>query len=30
MKSVACATVLCNKINGITVILDLNDFETDL
>ena len=29
MKNVPCANVICNKINGITVILNLIDFVTD-
>ena len=29
MKNVACATVICDKINDITVILDINEFVTD-
>ena len=29
MKNLACVTVICDEINGITVILDINDYITD-
>ena len=30
MKTVACATVIFDRTNGTTVILNFNDFVTDL
>ena len=30
MKNVTCATLICDEINGFTVISNFNDFVTDL